>query len=235
MGSNTVFSMSSIEQLMSLFFRFVDVPAPSGFEEPMMKALQSELAPYVDELKITPRGNVIAVQNGPKGSPKIALAAHMDQIGFIVFNIEQAGWVRFRKIGGSVNRCIQGQQVMLHTGKGPVSGVVGVKPGHITPPFEANTVPAIEEMYIDIGARSKEEVVLMGVKPGVPVTFATAPIQLANGERKGDYLLHRNRRGRDRVTRIRGRLIGTRCGCRDRGRYFPRWVATGHQYEGNLI
>lgn len=173
--------MSDIEQLTRLFLRFVGVQAPSGFEEPMMKALQSELIPYVDEVKITTRGNVIAVQKGPEGSPKIALAAHMDQIGFIVFNIDQAGWVRFRKIGGSVNRCIQGQQVTLHTSKWPVSGVVGVKPGHVTPPSEANTVPAIEEMYIDIGARSREEVASMGVKPGVPVTFAVAPVQLANG------------------------------------------------------
>ncbi len=166
---------------MSLFYRFVQVPAPSGFEEPMMRSLQTELTPYVDEFKITPRGNIVALQKGPEGSLKIALAAHMDQIGFIVFNIDPAGWVRFRKIGGSVNRCIQGQQVMLHTSKGPVYGVVGVKPGHVTPLSEANTVPAIEEMYIDIGAGSREEVFSMGVKPGVPVTFAAAPVKLANG------------------------------------------------------
>ncbi len=170
------------DSLLDLFYRLAEVQAPSGFEEPMMKAFIDEIKPYVDEVHVTPRGNVIATQKGtnPK-APKVALIAHLDQIGFIVFNIDPTGFVRFRKLGGSVTRAIQGQHLQILTEKGPVVGVVGMKPGHITTPAEANTIPPIEDMYIDIGAASKDEVEVMGVRNGTPITYSTTPIKLANG------------------------------------------------------
>ena len=173
--------MSEKDVLLELFYRFVKVQAPSGFEEPMMKAFVEEIKPYVDEIQKTPRGNIIATQRGedPK-APKVALVAHLDQIGFIVFNIDASGFIRFRKIGGSVTRAIQGQQLQILTENGPVVGVVGVKPGHITTPIEANTIPPIEEMYIDIGASSRDEAEAMGVRNGVPITYATTSVKLAN-------------------------------------------------------
>ncbi|MFA5869451.1 MAG: M20/M25/M40 family metallo-hydrolase [Candidatus Bathyarchaeia archaeon] len=174
--------MGKKDTLLELFYRLVEVQAPSGFEEPMMRAFIDEIGPFVDEVHGTPRGNVIATQKGtdPK-APKVALVAHLDQIGFIVFNIDTTGFVRFRKLGGSVTRAIQGQHLQILTERGPVIGVVGMKPGHITTPAEANTIPQIEEMYIDIGARSREEAEAMGVRHGTPITYATAPVELANG------------------------------------------------------
>jgi len=170
------------KSLSDLFFRLVAVQAPSGFEESMMSAFIDENEPYVDEVKGTPRGNVIAIQKGrDSDAPKVALVAHLDQIGFIVFNIDSAGFVRFRKIGGSVTRAIQGQHLQLLTEKGPIIGIVGMKPGHITTPAEANTIPPIEDMYIDVGASSKAEVEAMGIRNGTPITYATSPIKLANG------------------------------------------------------
>jgi putative aminopeptidase FrvX len=170
------------DSILDLFYRLVEIQAPSGFEEPMMETFIEEIKPYVDEVHGTPRGNVIAVQRGGDSkAPKIALVSHLDQIGFIVFNIDASGFVRFRKIGGSVTRAIQGQHLQILTDKGSVVGVVGMKPGHITTPVEANTIPAIEEMYIDIGAKSREEAEAMGVKNGTPITYATSPLKLANG------------------------------------------------------
>ncbi|MCW3991450.1 MAG: hypothetical protein NWE79_01985, partial [Candidatus Bathyarchaeota archaeon] len=145
-----------MKELKELLFKLIEVGSPSGFEEPMMAALKSELEPLVDEVYDTPRGNVVGVQRGTDPeAPSIALVAHMDQVGFVVFNIDERGFIRFRRIGGAVTRAIQGQQVRLLTEEGPVVGVVGIKPGHITKPEEANIVPPLEEMYIDIGAESK--------------------------------------------------------------------------------
>jgi endoglucanase len=169
-------------ELIELFERLVTVQAPSGFEEPMMRAFIEEIKPYVDEVHGTPRGNVIAVRKGKNPeAPKVALVAHLDQIGFIVFNIDAAGFIRFRKLGGSVTRAIQGQHLQILTEKGPIVGVVGMKPGHITTPAEANTIPPIEDMYIDVGATSKAEAESMGVKNGTPISYATTPVKLANG------------------------------------------------------
>jgi len=177
-----------LKELKELLFKLIEVGSPSGFEEPMMAALKSELEPLVDEVYDTPRGNVVGVQRGTDPeAPSIALVAHMDQVGFVVSNIddiyggsEDRGFIRFRKLGGPVTRAIQGQQMRLLTEKGPIVGVVGLKPGHITRPEEANTIPPIEEMYIDIGARSREEAMKMGVAIGTPIVYNAKPVELAN-------------------------------------------------------
>jgi putative aminopeptidase FrvX len=170
-----------LQELKDLVFRLLAVDSISGFEEPMMKALVEELKPYCDEVYDTPRGNVIGIQKGTDpDAPVIALAAHTDQVGFIVLNIDETGFIRFRKVGGSVTRSIEAHQMRLHGTKGMVLGVVGIKPGHITKPSEANTVPPVEEMYIDVGAKSKAEVLEIGIEIGTPITWNTEPLELAN-------------------------------------------------------
>ncbi len=174
--------MSSKDDLLSLFFRLVEVQAPSGFEEPMMRTFIDEIRTQVDEVHPSPRGNVVAIQKGTDpDAPKIALVAHLDQIGFIVYNIDTTGFIRFRKIGGSVTRAIQGQHLQILTEKGTIVGVVGMKPGHITTSSEENTIPPIEDMYIDIGANSRADTESMGVEIGCPITYATQSVKLANG------------------------------------------------------
>jgi len=170
------------EELKRLLFSLLEVGSPSGFEEPMMARLMEELEPVCDEVYQTPRGNVVGVQRGTDANaPRVALAAHMDQVGFVVFSIDPKGFIRFRKLGGAVDRSIQGHQVKLLTEEGPVVGVVGLKPGHITKPEEARQVPPIEEMYIDVGARSAEECAERGVRIGTPIVWNTGPVELGNG------------------------------------------------------
>lgn len=168
-------------QIREIFLRLVKVGSPSGFEEPMMKTLKSELVPFVDKVFDTTRGNVVGVQIGSNpDAPSVALVAHMDQVGFVVSNIDERGFIRFRRIGGAVTRAIQGQQLRFLTEKGDVLGVAGIKPGHITKPEEARTVPPDEEMYIDIGAWSREEAQAMGVRVGTPIVSNASPLELAN-------------------------------------------------------
>ncbi len=163
------------------FLKLVSVGAPSGFEEPMIKVLKTELEPYVDEVYDTPRGNVIGIKKGLNpDSPSVALVAHIDQVGLVVQNVDENGFIWFKRIGGASTRAILAQQVLLITDKGPVPGVVGIKPGHVTKPEEAFLVPQVEEMYIDVGAFSKEEVESMGVTIGTPVVFGSKPLELAN-------------------------------------------------------
>jgi endoglucanase len=170
-----------LQELKELVLRLLAVDGISGFEEPMMRALVEELEPYCDEVYDTPRGNIIGIQKGTDPvAPAIALAAHTDQVGFIVFNIDETGFIRFRKVGGSVTRSILAHQMKLHGAKGVVYGVVGIKPGHITKPSEANIVPPIEEMYIDVGAKNRKEVHGMGIEIGNPITWNTKPLELAN-------------------------------------------------------
>lgn len=170
-----------MKEIKQLFLELLEVNSPSGFEEPMMRRLMDELKPLCDDVYSTPRGNVIGVQRGSEpDAPSIALAAHTDQVGFIVFNIDREGFIRFRKLGGPVTGSIQGHQVKILTSNGPVTGVVGIKPGHITKPEEANKVPPIEEMYIDIGTSSREETQRKGVSIGTPIVWKSEPVELEN-------------------------------------------------------
>jgi len=170
-----------LQNLKQLLFSLVEVGSPSGFEEPMMRRLVEELKPLCDEVYDTPRGNVVGVQRGTDPeAPGVALAAHTDQVGFVVFNVDERGFIWFRRVGGAVTRSIQGHQVRLITEEGPIIGVVGVKPGHITKPEEAHKVPPIEEMYIDIGADDREEAYSRGVEIGTPIVWNTVPVELGN-------------------------------------------------------
>jgi endoglucanase len=167
--------------LKKVFYRLVKIGSPSGFEEPMIIRFKEMLAPYVDEVWDTPRGNVVAVQYGTDSkAPKVALAAHLDQVGFVVQNIDERGFIKFRRIGGVISKAIQCQHIRFITEEGPVHGVVGVKPGHVTPPQEARTVPKVEDMYIDVGARNRSEVEDMGIHIGTPAVIDMKPIELAN-------------------------------------------------------
>jgi len=173
--------MGNITEVKQLFFKLLSVNSISGFEEPMIKMLMEELAPLCDEVYQTSRGNVVGIQRGTDpDAPKVALAAHTDQVGFIVFSIDEEGFLRFRKIGGSVTGSIQGHQMKLHGKKGPVYGVAGIKPGHMTKQNEAHIIPPIEHLYIDIGAKNCEEVYEMGVEIGTPITWNSSPLELVN-------------------------------------------------------
>jgi endoglucanase len=168
--------------LKETFLKLVGIGAPSGFEEPMIKVLKTELEPYVDKVYDSPRGNVIGIKKGlDPDVPAVALVAHMDQVGLVVQNIDEKGFIWFKRVGGAATRAILAQQVFLITDKSPVPGVVGIKPGHVTKPEEAYMVPSVEEMYIDIGAFSKEEVESRGITIGTPVVFGSKPLELANG------------------------------------------------------
>ena len=168
--------------IRDIFFRLVEVGAPSGYEEPMMRHMLSELEPLVNEVHLTPRGNVVGVQRGTDNdAPSVAFTAHMDQVGLVVSNISDMGFIRFRLLGRTVTNALQGQPVRFITSEGPVRGIVGVKPGHITTRAEAMVVPSVEEMYIDMGARSREEVNSMGIHVGTPIVSDARILELADG------------------------------------------------------
>lgn len=172
-----------MEKIRKKFYGLVDIGAPSGFEEPIIRHMKKELEPNVDKVLISKRGNVIGIQEGIEpDAPSVALVAHMDQVGFVAFNIDDNGFIYFRRAGGIAKRALQGQHVRLLTETGQVKGVIGVKHGHTTKPEEADTLPPYEEYYIDIGAYSREDAFNMGVKAGTPIVFDVSPIELGNNQ-----------------------------------------------------
>jgi len=152
-----------------LFKRLVETPAISGFEENVSELMKKELKPYVDEIKTDRVGNLIARKGS--GSPKIMIAAHMDEIGLIVKHISKEGFIIFDKMGGWDDRILPTQRIIIHGAKGPVLGVIGSKPIHLQEKDEQKRPVKFKHMFIDIGAESEDDVKKAGIGVGDFITI----------------------------------------------------------------
>ncbi|MCP4426923.1 MAG: M42 family metallopeptidase [Chloroflexi bacterium] len=123
-------------------------------------------------------GSLICTKIGD--GPKVMLAGHMDEIGFMVSHITKEGFLKFIQLGGWWDQVILGHRVLIKTHKGDVTGVIGAKPPHLLLADELKEVVTKQKMYIDIGATSIEEVEEAGVRMGDPVVPLSEFSALAN-------------------------------------------------------
>jgi len=153
-----------------------EVPGTSGFEQRIRELVIKEVKPYVDSISIDNMGNVVTVKKGKKNK-KAMVAAHMDEIGFIVSHIDDAGFVRFNPLGGFDPKTLTAQRVIVH-GKKDLVGVMGSKPIHVMTPEERNKVVPITDYFIDLGMSKKE--VEKYVEIGNPVTRQRELIEMGD-------------------------------------------------------
>ncbi|MDK2789637.1 MAG: hypothetical protein PWP15_144 [Methanothermococcus sp.] len=141
----------------------------SGREDRIRNYMEKELQTSCDEVFTDKFGNLIA-KKGNKG-PKIMIAAHMDEIGLMVKYIDDKGFLKFTKIGGINDQMLLNQKVVVHGSKGDIIGVLGSKPPHKMKESERNKLIKYEDMFIDIGAKNREEAIEMGVEIGTWISF----------------------------------------------------------------
>ncbi|MGD8352556.1 MAG: M42 family metallopeptidase, partial [Pseudomonadota bacterium] len=151
----------------------IAAPSPSGFEGPAQKIWMERTSPFADEVKVDVHGNTIAVVN-PGGSPRIMLAGHIDEVGFMVKYISDEGFISFATIGGVDIHLAPARRVIIHAAGGPIMGVIGKKPVHLMTP-EARTSQKLEwhQLWIDIGVSDRKEAEKK-VALGDPITFPDA-------------------------------------------------------------
>jgi endoglucanase len=160
----------------------VATPSPSGFEQPVQRILRRKLKGVADKLRTDVMGNVIArIMGQREDSPKVMLAGHCDEIGFMVTYLDDNGFIYFAPIGGVDAHLVPGQRVHVHTASGPVLGVVGKKPIHLMEQKERETVVKFKNQFIDIGCDDREEAEAL-VTVGDPVTFAVG-LERLQGDR----------------------------------------------------
>ncbi|MBU0490951.1 MAG: M42 family metallopeptidase [Chloroflexi bacterium] len=123
----------------------------SGYESPVRDVIVQELEPLVDEITTDRLGNVIALKRGQgdEPRPRVLVAAHMDEIGLMVLQIEK-GFIRFVTVGGFDPRVLVGQQVIVH-GRQALPGVIGNRPPHVVPREERDKPIPIDNLFIDVG------------------------------------------------------------------------------------
>ena len=125
----------------------------SGNESEVREFIISKIKPYADEIKVDTMGNVIALKKGDS-SKKVMLSAHMDEVGFIISEITEKGYLKFKTVGGIDTRTILAKR--LRIGKNKVLGVIGMKAVHLQKKSEREETPEIKDLFIDIGAKNKE-------------------------------------------------------------------------------
>lgn len=158
----------------------VEVPSPSGYEQPAQRVIRKQLEPYADDLRTDVMGNLIARVASADG-PRVMLAGHCDEIGFMVQYVDDNGFIYFGAIGGVDPHLSAGQRIVIHSKSGDIPGVIGKKAIHLIEPKDRDTVIKIKQQYIDIGCASREQVEAL-IQIGDPVTFAVG-IQKLQGDR----------------------------------------------------
>ena len=127
----------------------------TGNEEKVRDYIKSEISPYADDIRVDAMGNLIAFKKGAKHPEKtVMLAAHMDEVGVIVTSITDDGYLKFACAGGIDRRVLIGKEVWI--GENRVYGVIGNKAIHLVKADERAKIPKVDDMFIDIGASSKE-------------------------------------------------------------------------------
>lgn len=159
------------EQDFRFFKELIEAPSPSGFEQPAQRVIRRELDGVADELRTDVMGSLIARLDGPQGAPRLMLAGHCDEIGFMVKFIDDHGFLYFAPIGGVDAHLVPGQRVTVHAAGGPLAGVVGKRPIHQIEASDREKVTPFKNQFIDIGAADKEQAAKL-VAIGDPVTFA---------------------------------------------------------------
>jgi endoglucanase len=149
--------------------KLIETPSPSGFEQPAARVYREYCEPFADEVKTDVMGSTIAVL-APDAEPKVMLSGHIDEIGFMVTNIDKKGFITFRTIGGIDMHLVPGKRVHIHTRKGKVLGVTGRTAIHLTEPDDRKKVSKVHQFWIDIGAKTKKATQRL-VEIGDPVTF----------------------------------------------------------------
>ncbi len=161
---------------VQLLKNICEAPGVSGFEQRIRSLILDELEGLVDETSIDNMGNVIAVKRGNERK-KVMIAAHMDEIGFIVNHIDEEGFLRFLPLGGFDPKTLSSQRVIVH-GRKDLIGVMGAKPVHLMKAEERTKQLPLTEYFIDLGMPKEE--VLKWVKVGDPVTRERHLIEMGN-------------------------------------------------------
>lgn len=168
-----------MEERLKLLKEISELPGVSGFEDEVRKYIGSKMAGLC-EVSRDNLGSVICKKVGSTESPRLMFAGHMDEIGMMVTYITKEGFLKFQTLGGWWEQVMLAQRVIVKTRSGDVLGIVGSKPPHILTPEERGKVCQRADMFIDIGASSREDAESMGVVPGDPVIPVSPFTQMTN-------------------------------------------------------
>lgn len=177
--------VKNLSDVIRLLAALSNAFGPPGNEEEVREILKKELEEYADEVRVDKLGNIFFYHHGKERYPNVMLAAHMDEVAFIVTFIEENGFLRFQTLGGITSNIMPGQMILLRGGKSRLNGIIGTKPPHIMTEEEQKKIVPIEDLFIDVGAESLEEAKGKGVEIGTLGVFDVEFVELGGGYLRG--------------------------------------------------
>ncbi|AIY04183.1 Deblocking aminopeptidase [Planococcus sp. PAMC 21323] len=184
--------------MYNLLKKLCELVGPSGFEQDVQRFIKNEIQDKVDKIEVDALGNLIAaIKATDPQMPSILLAAHADEIGFIVKKIEPNGTLRFEQLGGFDNRILLAQPVTIKSSEGYIEGVIGALAVHYVKWDDPSRIASHRDLYIDVGASSATEVLEMGIKVGQPISYGSG-LKLAGDKKRN---------------RVIGKALDDRAGC----------------------
>ena len=170
-----------MDKQLAFLKELTDANGIAGNEGQVRQVFKKLVADHADEVTQDKLGSVIARKIGVADGPKIAIAGHLDEVGFIVHFIDDDGFVKFKPVGGWWSQVLLSQQMTITTGAGKkIHGIIGSTPPHVLTQEQRTKVAELDDMFIDIGVDSKDEALATGIKPGDMITPYLEFQELAN-------------------------------------------------------
>ncbi|MCW1887574.1 M42 family metallopeptidase [Luteolibacter flavescens] len=161
-------------------FTLLKTPSPTGFEMPGQRVWADHLRPFATEVACDAYGSTWARLEG-KSKHTVMLAAHADEIGYMIKTIQSDGFIRIDRIGGSDAATARGRRVIFAGDKGPVMGIIGNTAIHLRRDnLGDEKAPQPHDLWVDVGASNEKEVAALGLRVGHPGVYEDGPAELAN-------------------------------------------------------
>ena len=186
---------------IDLLRRLSNAFGPPGAEEEPRQILRDEMEESSDEVRVDKLGNVFFYHKGEEGNPTVMLAAHTDEVAFLITFIDDAGFLRFHTLGGITADVLPGQRIVFRGRQRPLRGVVGTRPPHIMTEEERRKPTSMDDLFIDVGADSQDAAEEKGFYIGMTGVFDVEFTELGGGY-------------------IRGKAFDDRAGCATMARAF---------------
>jgi len=167
-------------ETLELFKTLTELPGAPGFEHEVRRFVRRELEKFAEDVIQDHLGSVFGLKNKDGNGPKVMVAGHMDEVGFMVTSITENGLLRFQTLGGWWNQVMLAQRVHVLTDNGLIPGVIASIPPHLLDESQRKKPMKIKDMLIDIGADDKEDAKRIGVRPGQQVVPVCPFTPMAN-------------------------------------------------------
>ena len=180
-------------------FRLLDTPSPTGREMPGQRVWADFLRPHADEVGCDAYGSTWATLKG-RSERRVMLAAHADEIGWMIKHVQSDGFLRIERVGGSDHATARGRRLRILGDKGEVAGIIGNTAIHLRrDDLGSEKAPQVHELWADVGASSAKEIAALGLRVGHFAVYADGPTELAHqrlvsralDNRIGSYIIAR--------------------------------------------